>query len=37
MLQKLNSLYIQMCNFEEREIFFLEPEKHIIILGILVL
>lgn len=23
MLQKLNSLYMQMCNFEEREIFFL--------------
>ena len=22
MLQKLNSLYIQMCNFQEREIFF---------------
>lgn len=23
MLQKLNSLYMQMCDFEEREIFFL--------------
>ena len=28
MLQKLNSLYMQMCDFEEREIFFLGARKY---------